>query len=65
VLHLGWVPDGEGGYRGQMAVLVKRNGLLGNAYMLAIQPFRHLLVYPMLMRDFERAWRRGAAAAPA
>ena len=23
VLHLGWVPDRTGGYRGQMAVLVK------------------------------------------
>ena len=31
VLHLGWVPDGCGGYRGQMAVLVKPNGLLGQA----------------------------------
>ena len=28
VMHIGWVPDGAGGYRGQMAVLVKPNGLL-------------------------------------
>src|SRR3954467_8575459 len=28
VLHVGWVPDGAGGYRGQMAVYVKRNGWL-------------------------------------
>lgn len=40
VLHLGWVPDGRGGYHGQMAVLVKRNGVLGRAYMAAIEPFR-------------------------
>ncbi len=57
VLHLGWVPDGAGGYRGQMAVLVKRNGLLGSAYMAAIRPFRHLLVYPQMLRDIERRWR--------
>ena len=38
VMHLGWVPDGTGGYRGQMAVLVKPNGLLGRAYMAAILP---------------------------
>jgi hypothetical protein len=57
VLHLGWVPDGEGGYRGQMAVLVKRNGLAGSAYMAAIRPFRHLLVYPQMLRDIERQWR--------
>jgi Protein of unknown function (DUF2867) len=57
VLHLGWVPDGAGGYRGQMAVLVKPNGLLGQAYMAAILPFRHLIVYPHLLRDLERRWQ--------
>jgi hypothetical protein len=57
VMHLGWVPDGEGGYRGQMAVLVKPNGLLGDAYMAAIRPFRHLLVYPSLMQRIERDWQ--------
>src|SRR5436189_5444111 len=46
VMHLGWVPDGNGGYRGQMAVLVKPNGLFGTAYMAAIRPFRHLIDYP-------------------
>jgi hypothetical protein len=59
VLHLGWVPDDAGGYRGQMAVLVKPNGLFGKAYMAAIAPFRHLLVYPPLMRGIERAWKAG------
>ena len=57
VLHLGWVPDGIGGYRGQMAVLVKPNGQFGTAYMAAIRPFRHLIVYPALMRHIERNWR--------
>ena len=57
VMHLGVVPDGTGGYRGQMAVLVKPNGLLGKAYMAAIKPFRHLIVYPPLLREFERQWR--------
>ena len=57
VLHLGWVPDGSGGYRGQMAVLVKPNGLPGTAYMAAIRPFRHLVVYPAMLRRIERDWR--------
>jgi hypothetical protein len=57
VLHLGWVPDGTDGYRGQMAVLVKPNGLLGTVYMAAIAPFRHAIVYPQLMRDVEQEWR--------
>ena len=57
VMHLGWVPDGSGGYRGQLAVLVKPNGLLGTGYMAAIRPFRHLIVYPALIRETGRAWR--------
>jgi hypothetical protein len=60
VLHLGWVPH-ESGYRGQMAVLVKRNGLLGTAYMAAIAPFRHRIVYPPAIRELGRAWRTGLA----
>jgi Protein of unknown function (DUF2867) len=57
VLHVGWVPDGSGGYRGQLAVLVKPNGLLGMSYMAAIRPFRHRIVYPLMLRQIERAWR--------
>ena len=57
VLHVGLVPDGRGLYRAQMAVLVRPNGLLGDAYMAAIRPFRHLIVYPGLMRQIEREWR--------
>lgn len=60
VLHVSWVPDGSGGYRGQMAVLVKPNGALGRAYMAAIKPFRYAIVYPGLMRHIERSWRESA-----
>ena len=60
VMHLGWVPDQIGGYRGQMAVYVKRNGLFGTAYMAAIRPFRHLIVYPPAMREIGRNWRARA-----
>jgi Protein of unknown function (DUF2867) len=60
VMHIGRVPDGTGAYRGQMAVLVKPNGLLGHVYMAAIRPFRHLIVYPPMLREFERELRAGA-----
>ena len=62
IMHLGWVPDDAGGWHGQMAVYVKPNGVLGNLYMAAIRPFRHLIVYPPLMRQIGRDWR--AAATP-
>jgi len=54
VIHVGLIPDGTGCYRGQMAVLVKPDGLLGTAYLAAIRPFRHLIVYPQMMREIER-----------
>ena len=61
IMHVGWVRDGTGGYRGQMAVLVKPNGRLGAAYMAAIKPFRYLVVYPALMRAIERDWQTNAS----
>ncbi len=63
VMHLGWVPDGTGRSRGQMAVLVKPNGQLGTAYMAAITPVRHLIVYPLMMREIEREWWAGTRSA--
>jgi Protein of unknown function (DUF2867) len=62
VMHLAWVPDGSGGYRGQMAVLVKPNGLTGKAYMAAIAPFRHLIVYPPMLQEIGRRWTRRPSA---
>jgi hypothetical protein len=60
VMHIGWVSNEAGGYRGQMAVLVKPNGPLGAGYMAAIKPARHLIVYPQMIKQIERAWRAGA-----
>jgi Protein of unknown function (DUF2867) len=58
VMHVSVVADGSGGHRGQMAVLVKPNGLFGKAYMAAIKPFRHLFVYPPLTREIEAGLAR-------
>jgi hypothetical protein len=57
VMHIGRVLDQTGGYRAHMAVYVKPNGLLGTGYMAAIRPFRHLIVYPPMMREMGRKWR--------
>ena len=57
VMHVAWVRDRTGGYRGQLAVYVRPNGLLGTSYMAAIRPFRHLIVYPSIMRQIARDWR--------
>lgn len=56
IMHLAWVEQDEGRYRGQMGVYVKPRGKFGAVYMAAIAPFRHRIVYPALMREVERAW---------
>jgi hypothetical protein len=56
-MHLAWVEQGAGRYEGQMAVYVKPRGAFGRGYMALIRPFRHLIVYPALLRQTERAWR--------
>jgi Protein of unknown function (DUF2867) len=56
VMHLAWVRGSEGVYRGQMGVYVKPRGRLGATYMALIGPFRHLIVYPALMRQIGREW---------
>jgi hypothetical protein len=57
VLHAGWVPDGGSAYRGQLAMLVKANGLLGNVYLACIKPLRHLLVYPAIFSEMGQRWQ--------
>ncbi len=61
VMHLSWVEDQAGNFHGEMAVYVRRNGLLGLAYMAAIQPFR-LIGYPSMLRSLGQRWKRATAA---
>lgn len=56
LLHLVWVPLGNGRFRGQMGVYVKPRGRFGRAYMAFIKPFRYAIVYPALMRGIGRKW---------
>ena len=56
VLHLAWIEQELGRYRGHLGVYVKPRGTLGEIYMKLIEPFRQLIVYPTLMRHLGRAW---------
>lgn len=57
ICHLGWVPQPDGTYHGQMGVYVKHRSLTGARYMTLIAPFRHRIVYPALLRRLDAAWR--------
>ena len=36
-------------------------GFFGTAYIAALKPFRHLIIYPLMMRQLERAWQEALA----
>lgn len=62
IMHIVWIDRGGGRYQGQLAVYVKPRGRFGPAYMALIAPFRHLIVYPALMRQIESDWKRRTAS---
>ncbi|MEM7413179.1 MAG: DUF2867 domain-containing protein [Myxococcota bacterium] len=69
LLHLGRDPlestqGTDGRWAPLMAVYAKPRGFLGRAYMAAIGPFRHGIVYPSLMRRVRSAWPRYLAQHP-
>ncbi len=40
----------------RLTILVKTRGRLGRFYMALIMPFRHLFVYPALVRNIKKSW---------
>ena len=58
IMHVSVIEQQDGSLSPRMAVLVKTNGRLGDAYMAAIKPFRHLIIYPVMMREGQEMWDR-------
>lgn len=56
LLHVGWVHKQGTQYAPQLAVYAKSRGKLGRLYMAMIAPFRHLVVYPAMMRSAKTRW---------
>ena len=46
---------------GRRTLISAHRGPRGTVYMTAIRPFRHLIVYPLMMRKIGRDWRARAA----
>ena len=63
VMHIGWVPDGTAATAARWPCWSSPTAARA-AYMAAIKPFRHLIVYPALMRRIERDWRASSASGP-
>jgi hypothetical protein len=56
VVHLTWIDQGAGRYRGHLAIYAKTRGSLGKVYVALVRPFRRWIVYPGLLRQIEKAW---------
>lgn len=63
-VHFAWVATEGASHIGQMGIYVKTRGRFGGAYMIAIAPFRHYIVYPALMRRLESAWKQRPSPTP-
>lgn len=53
-----------GGYVAYFGIFVKPVNRFTGLYMAAIKPFRHLIVYPALIRTVQRAWAERYAKGP-
>jgi hypothetical protein len=56
LMHIGREPIGDAHWAPQMSIYVKARGAFGRVYMALIDPFRHAIVYPAMMRAAARAW---------
>jgi hypothetical protein len=56
LMHFGWVHKYGNYYTAQLAVYAKPRGNLGDFYMKLIMPFRHVIVYPVMMEEVKKRW---------
>jgi hypothetical protein len=54
-------PGGTGSRR---RLPLSTNPAFGNAYMAAVRPFRHLIVYPATMRQAQELWSHARQSEP-
>lgn len=57
LVHLGWINIEKSTYTATMAVYIKPRGIWGEIYLVIIKPFRHLIVYPEMMKKVQEKWR--------
>jgi len=55
--HFGWVKKKDNYYTATLAIYVKPRGIFGRLYLKLIEPFRHYIVYPTMMKTIETQWQ--------
>ncbi len=57
LIHLGWIKKKNKYYTATLAIYVKPRGFLGKVYLKLIEPFRHQIVYPAMMKSIKTQWQ--------
>ncbi len=58
LIHFGWIKKKDNGYTATMAIYVKPRGVYGRVYLKLIEPFRHHIVYPTMMKMIKKQWEK-------
>lgn len=56
IMHYAWIKGIDGCNKIQMASYIKHRNKMGKFYIALISPFRHLIVYPYLFKEYVKRW---------
>jgi hypothetical protein len=57
LIHFGWINKEDNDYTATLAIYVKPRGIYGRLYLKLIEPFRHYIVYPTMMKTIKTQWQ--------
>ena len=57
LVHLGWIKV-DNYYTATLAIYTKPRGKMGKIYLKLIEPFRHYIVYPAIMKSIKKEWQK-------
>ena len=58
LIHFGWINKKNDDYTATLAIYVKPRGIYGQIYLKLIEPFRHYIVYPTMMKTIKTQWQK-------
>lgn len=57
LIHVGWINKNDSYYTATLAIYVIPRGIYGKIYLKLIEPFRHYIVYPAMMKAIKTQWQ--------
>lgn len=57
LIHVGWIKKNDNHYTATLAIYVIPRGIYGKIYLKLIEPFRHHIVYPAILKAIKEQWQ--------